>query len=88
MVLVPPVLLELSSTGYRFVKYDSGAPAYRRKEPPQPLLLELHRGGFIAWFTVMVVHVLAHLGDAAVSHPRDWCWRTRSHLCRVFPSEV
>jgi hypothetical protein len=34
MVLIPPVLLKLSSTGYRFVRYYSGARAYREKGPP------------------------------------------------------
>ena len=40
MVLIPPVLLKVGSTGYRFVRYYRGAPAYRRKGPP-PLLLRL-----------------------------------------------
>jgi hypothetical protein len=34
MVLIPPVLLKLSSTGYRFVRYYTGARAYREKGPP------------------------------------------------------
>jgi len=38
MVLVPPVLLKLGSTGYRFARYYLGSPAYRRKGPPPPLL--------------------------------------------------
>jgi len=40
MVLIPPVLLKIGSTGYRFVRYYRGAPAYRRKGPP-PLVLRL-----------------------------------------------
>ena len=40
MVLVPPVLLNMASTGWRFARYYGGAPAYRRKGPP-PLLLRL-----------------------------------------------
>jgi len=40
MVLVPPVLLKVASTGWRFTRYYRGAPAYRRKGPP-PLLLRL-----------------------------------------------
>jgi hypothetical protein len=36
--LVPPVLLKIGSTGYRFVRYYRGSPAYRRKGPPPPLL--------------------------------------------------
>jgi hypothetical protein len=38
MLLIPPVLLKLGSTGYRFVRYYLGAPAYRRKGPPPTLL--------------------------------------------------
>jgi len=36
--LVPPVLLKVGSTGYRFARYYLGAPAYRGKGPPPPLL--------------------------------------------------
>ena len=40
MMLAPPVLLKVASTGWRFARYYRGAPAYRRKGPP-PLLLRL-----------------------------------------------
>jgi hypothetical protein len=40
MLLVPAVLLKIGSTGWRFVRYYRGAPAYRHKGPP-PLLLRL-----------------------------------------------
>jgi len=32
--IFPPVLLKLASTGYRFARYYSGNPPYRRKGPP------------------------------------------------------
>jgi len=35
MLLIPPVLLKLSSTGYRFVRYYSGNPRYREKGAPE-----------------------------------------------------
>jgi hypothetical protein len=38
MLLLPPVLLKIGSTGWRFVRYYSGSPAYREKGPPAPLL--------------------------------------------------
>jgi len=38
MMLVPPVLVKLASTGYRFVGYYVGKPAYVRKGPPPSLL--------------------------------------------------
>ncbi|MCW3025995.1 MAG: hypothetical protein JWM29_1427 [Solirubrobacterales bacterium] len=34
MLLIGPVALKLGSTGYRFVRYYSGNPAYRREGPP------------------------------------------------------
>lgn len=41
LLLVGPVCLKLASTGHRFVRYYTGAPAYRRKGPPAPLLRAL-----------------------------------------------
>jgi hypothetical protein len=38
MLLIPPVLLKMSSTGYRFVRYYTANPAYRRKGPPETAL--------------------------------------------------
>jgi hypothetical protein len=38
LVLIGPVALKLASTGYRFARYYTGAPAYREKGPPRPLL--------------------------------------------------
>jgi hypothetical protein len=40
LVLIPPVLVKMGSTGYRFARYYSADPAYRRKGPP-PLALRL-----------------------------------------------
>jgi hypothetical protein len=34
MLLLPPVLLKLGSTGYRFARYYTANPAYREKGPP------------------------------------------------------
>src|SRR5581483_11991172 len=34
MLLIPPVLLKLGSTGWRFVRYYGGAPEYVRRGPP------------------------------------------------------
>ena len=38
MVLVPVIAVKMGSTMYRFARYYSGTPAYRRKGPPAPLL--------------------------------------------------
>src|SRR4051794_38318187 len=34
LLLIPPVLLKLGSTGYRFVRYYTRARPYREKGPP------------------------------------------------------
>jgi hypothetical protein len=44
MLLVPPVLLKLASTGYRFVRYYAGSPRYRYKGPPSLLMRVLAPG--------------------------------------------
>ena len=38
LLLVPPLLLKLASTGYRFARYYSGAAAYRAAGPPPAIL--------------------------------------------------
>lgn len=38
MLLIPPVLLKIASTTWRFAKYYLGDPEYRRKGPPLPAL--------------------------------------------------
>jgi hypothetical protein len=35
LALIPPVLLKLASTGYRFARYYTGSPVYRAKGPPR-----------------------------------------------------
>jgi hypothetical protein len=35
MLLIPPVLLKMSSTGYRFMRYYTANPRYLRKGPPE-----------------------------------------------------
>src|SRR4051794_38319580 len=47
LVLIPPVLLKLASTGYRFVRYYTGSRAYRAAGPP-PLPLRLLAPALVA----------------------------------------
>jgi hypothetical protein len=37
-LLIPPLVLKMTSTGYRFVRYYTGDPQYRRAGPPQLLM--------------------------------------------------
>lgn len=41
MLLIPPVLVKMGSTAWRFARYYGGSPPYRRKGPPHPLLRAL-----------------------------------------------
>ncbi len=40
MLLIPPVLLKMATTGYRFFRYYTSNPAYRQKGPP-PVILRM-----------------------------------------------
>jgi hypothetical protein len=53
MVLIPPVLHKIGSTGYRFVRYYRGAPAYLRKGPPSLVLRLL--GPVVVILTVLLL---------------------------------
>jgi hypothetical protein len=53
MVLIPPVLVKVGSTTWRFARYYTGAPAYRRKGPP-PVLLRL-LGPFVVVLTLVLL---------------------------------
>jgi hypothetical protein len=53
MLLVPPVVVKIGSTGWRFARYYRGNPAYRRKGPP-PVLLRL-LGPVVVLLTVVVL---------------------------------
>ena len=71
MVLIPPVLLKLASTGYRFVRYYTGSHVYRAKGPP-PLALRLLAPALVATtFAVFVTGVLllaaGHKSDTLLS---------------------
>ncbi|HET6794840.1 MAG TPA: hypothetical protein VFH45_10375 [Acidimicrobiales bacterium] len=66
VLLVPPVLLKIASTGYRFARYYLGAPGYRRKGPP-PWLLRL-LGPAVVVLTVVLFGsgvALMYAGSAA-----------------------
>jgi hypothetical protein len=65
MLLVPPVLLKMGSTTWRFARYYLGAPGYRRKGPPAALLRLL--GPIVVILTV----VLFASGIAVVLAPHS-----------------
>ena len=66
MVLIPPVLLKVASTGWRFARYYRGAPAYQRKGPP-PVLLRL-----LGPVVVLLTLVLFASGVGLLLVSRSW----------------
>jgi hypothetical protein len=58
MALIPPVLLKLGSTGYRFARYYTGARVYREKGPPPALLRALAPLLVITTVTVLATGVI------------------------------
>jgi hypothetical protein len=52
VLLVPPIIVKLASTLYRFARYYGNSPAYRRKGAP-PILLRL-LGPFLVVLTVVL----------------------------------
>jgi hypothetical protein len=60
MLLVPPVLLKIGSTTWRFARYYLGSPEYRRKGPP-PMALRLLGPLLVALTTVVFASGIALL---------------------------
>jgi hypothetical protein len=61
LTLIPPLLVKIGSTGYRFVRYYTGARAYREKGPPllplrmlAPLLVVSTIGIFVTGVVLLV----------------------------------
>jgi len=66
LALIPPVLLKLGSTGWRFTRYYLRDPQYVRRGPPHPILRLL-----VAPLTVASTVVLFGTGVAIVAmHPQ------------------
>ncbi|NNN21741.1 MAG: hypothetical protein HKL80_07055 [Acidimicrobiales bacterium] len=53
MLIVPPILLKLVTTGYRFFSYYMDRPAYKRRGPPNMILRLL--APFVVALTVIVI---------------------------------
>jgi hypothetical protein len=53
VLLIPPVLVKIGSTGWRFLRYYTGDPDYRQKGPPVQILRLL--GPLVVVLTVVVL---------------------------------
>jgi hypothetical protein len=64
-LLVPPVLLKLASTGYRFVRYYTHSPAYVDRGPPHVVLRAIGPIVVVSTITVLATGIaLLALGPA------------------------
>jgi hypothetical protein len=70
MLLLGPVLLKMSSVGYRFIRYYTGNPAYRRKGPPALILRLL--GPMVLLSTLGVLATGGILLVVGPSHSYPW----------------
>ena len=68
--MIPPAVLKIASTGWRFVRYYAGAPAYRRKGPP-PVLLRL-LGPVVVILTVVLLASGVALGVGFIGRVGPW----------------
>jgi hypothetical protein len=70
LALIPPVLVKLGSTGYRFARYYLGTPAYREKGPPLlPLRLlapVLVATTIVVFATGVALLILGHRSDLLI----------------------
>jgi hypothetical protein len=66
MLLIPPVLVKMSSTTWRFARYYLGSPEYRHKGPP-PNALRV-----IGPFVVVLTIVLFASGVLLLLGPSGW----------------
>jgi len=71
LLLLPPLLVKLGSTGYRFMRYYTGAAAYRLKGPPAtplrllaPVLVAATIGIFVTGIALLA---LGHRSDTLVT---------------------
>lgn len=69
LLLIGPVSLKLASTGYRFVRYYSGSPQYRRKGPPWIALRALAPLVVATTVAVFVTGLLLLFGGRAAQDP-------------------
>ncbi|MGA8745614.1 MAG: hypothetical protein WB507_07095 [Solirubrobacterales bacterium] len=58
MLLIPPVLLKLGSTGWRFARYYAGDGGYRRKGPPAMAMRLLAPGLILATLALFATGVM------------------------------
>ena len=79
LVLIPPVVLKLASTGYRFVRYYTGARGHRAKGPP-PAPLRALAPLLVA--TTLAIFATG-VGCSCSATSRTCCWSCTSLVHRL-----
>jgi len=89
MLLIPPVLLKLGSTGWRFYRYYTGKPEYVRRGPPvlglrllAPIVVAATIGVFATGVALLVVGPGSH-GVVVLLHKASfviWLGATAIHV--------
>jgi cytochrome b subunit of formate dehydrogenase len=72
LVLIGPMALKLASTGYRFLRYYSGDPAYRHAGPPRPFLRILAPFLVVATGAVVLSGVALMFTSDSLRHPLEF----------------
>jgi hypothetical protein len=67
VILAAPVALKIASTGYRFARYYTANPAYKRKGPPAPALRVLGPLLILITFVVFLTGLLLLVGGPSTS---------------------
>lgn len=81
-VLLPPILLKITSTSYRFVMYYIGNPRYAKAGPPKPLLRVL--GPLIVLTTVLLMWSGIEMVLLGPSNPSVRLWGAIHRATFVF----
>ena len=94
LLLIGPVALKMSTTGYRFLQYYTGNPVYRHKGPPEIILRLLAPVLVVSTVIVFVTGLLllfegpSHRGLLLLAHKASfiiWLGATGLHLLGHLP---
>lgn len=69
LFLIGPVVLKMSSTGYRFMRYYTGNRVYREKGPPPPILRLIAPGVVVTTVAVLATGVVLLFEGPAHRNP-------------------
>lgn len=68
LLLVPPALVKVASTGWRIVRYYTGKPAYRRAGPPQLVMRVIGPAVVVLTLAVLTTGILVAVQGPSGRH--------------------